>query len=84
MNGAIVAPILVPELKMPVAKARSFRGNHSATALIAAGNSRLVLPLKQSCNGETDYGARQIFHLRYPMPGTYPGHMLQKAAKHRH
>ena len=32
-----MAPILAPELKSPVAKARSLRGNHSATVLIAAG-----------------------------------------------
>ena len=32
-----MAPILAPELKRPVAKARSLRGNHSATVLIAAG-----------------------------------------------
>jgi len=29
--------MFVPELKIPVANARSLRGNHSATALIAAG-----------------------------------------------
>src|SRR5580698_7914490 len=34
---AITAPILVPELKIPVAKALSLLGNHSATDLIAAG-----------------------------------------------
>src|ERR1700735_1736750 len=41
INGTIIeaipAPILVPELKIPVAKALSFLGNHSATDLIAAG-----------------------------------------------
>src|SRR5688572_11971018 len=37
ITGAITAPILVPELNMPVASARSFLGNHSATALIAVG-----------------------------------------------
>jgi hypothetical protein len=35
--GAIMAPILVPELKIPVASALSFLGNHSAVVLIAAG-----------------------------------------------
>ena len=35
--GAMIAPTLVPALKRPVAKARSFFGNHSATDLIAAG-----------------------------------------------
>jgi hypothetical protein len=35
--GATIAPTLVPELKSAVAKARSRFGNHSATALIAAG-----------------------------------------------
>ena len=32
-----MAPTFEPELKMPVARARSFLGNHSATVLIAAG-----------------------------------------------
>jgi len=27
-SGAIIAPTFVPELKMPVARARSFFGNH--------------------------------------------------------
>ena len=35
--GATMAPTLVPALKMPVANARSFLGNHSATVLMAAG-----------------------------------------------
>src|SRR5690625_4886546 len=36
-SGMIVAPTLVPELKIPVAKALSFLGNHSATVLIQEG-----------------------------------------------
>src|SRR6476469_707669 len=36
-SGAAIAPMLEPELKMPVANALSFLGNHSATVLIAAG-----------------------------------------------
>src|SRR5215475_12455362 len=35
--GVITAPMFVPALKTPVANARSPRGNHSATVLIAAG-----------------------------------------------
>ena len=35
--GVSNAPTFVPELKMPVASARSFFGNHSAVALMAAG-----------------------------------------------
>ena len=35
--GATIAPTLVPELNSAVANARSFLGNQSATALIAAG-----------------------------------------------
>ncbi len=35
--GASIAPTFDPELKRPVAKARSRSGNHSATVLIAAG-----------------------------------------------
>src|SRR5579863_1729165 len=37
MAGARMAPTLAPELKMPVASERSLGGNHSATALMAAG-----------------------------------------------
>src|SRR6187397_1628406 len=36
-NGVSSAPMLVPELKIPVASARSRFGNHSATVLMAAG-----------------------------------------------
>ena len=36
-RGVTSAPTFVPELKMPVAKARSFFGNHSATVLMEAG-----------------------------------------------
>ena len=35
--GVTIAPMLVPALNSPVAKARSARGNHSATVLMAAG-----------------------------------------------
>ena len=35
-SGVASAPMFVPELKIPVASARSFFGNHSATLLIAA------------------------------------------------
>jgi hypothetical protein len=35
--GATIAPTLVPELNSAVASARSLRGNHSATALMADG-----------------------------------------------
>src|SRR5258706_15629335 len=37
VSGATMAPTFEPALKMPVAKARSFLGNHSAVVLIAAG-----------------------------------------------
>src|SRR5574344_1953379 len=37
ISAQIIAPTLEPELKMPVASARSFFGNHSATVLIDAG-----------------------------------------------
>ena len=36
-NGATTAPTFDPALKIPVARARSFLGNHSATVLMAAG-----------------------------------------------
>ena len=35
--GTTMLPILAPELKIPVASARSRRGNHSATVLMQAG-----------------------------------------------
>src|SRR5437762_6468869 len=38
-SGVTSAPTFVPELKMPVARARSFLGNHSATVLIEAGKA---------------------------------------------
>ena len=37
MPPETITPMLVPELKMPVASARSFCGNHMPTALIDAG-----------------------------------------------
>ena len=37
MIGAATAPTLLPALKMPVARARSLTGNHSATLLMAGG-----------------------------------------------
>src|SRR2546428_13542483 len=37
LSGVTIAPTFVPALKMPVANARSFFGNHSATVLIEAG-----------------------------------------------
>ena len=54
VNGATIAPTFEPALKMPVAKARSFFGNHSATVLIAAGKFppaswptfRAILPIR--------------------------------------
>src|SRR3989442_15721740 len=36
-TGVMMAPTFVPALKMPVVRARSFLGNHSATVLIEAG-----------------------------------------------
>ena len=36
-SGVMRAPTFVPALKIPVARARSFLGNHSATVLIDAG-----------------------------------------------
>src|SRR5260370_32860210 len=39
VSGVTIAPTLVPALKIPVASARSFLGNHSATHLMLAGNT---------------------------------------------
>ena len=36
-NGVRIAPVFVPALKIPVARARSFCGNHSATVLMEPG-----------------------------------------------
>src|SRR6266581_3011360 len=38
-SGATIAPRFVPALKIPVASARSFFGNHSLTAFRLAGNT---------------------------------------------
>src|SRR6202047_5575414 len=38
-SGVTMAPALVPALKIPVASARSFLGNHSATHLMLAGKT---------------------------------------------
>src|SRR5215467_12440065 len=38
-QGVIMAPTLVPALKIPVASARSRLGNHSAIVLMLAGNT---------------------------------------------
>ena len=38
-RGVTMAPMFEPALKIPVANARSFFGNHSATALILAGKT---------------------------------------------
>src|SRR3954463_3703579 len=52
VSGAMTAPMFVPELKMPVANARSRLGNHSAVVLIAAGK------LPDSPSGSENRGAR--------------------------
>src|SRR5882672_8698964 len=39
INGVAMAPRLLPALKIPVASARSFLGNHSATAFRLAGKT---------------------------------------------
>src|SRR5713226_4327135 len=38
-SGVMMAPAFVPALKIPVASARSFLGNHSATHLMLAGKT---------------------------------------------
>src|ERR1700740_2056110 len=38
-SGVTMAPAFVPALKIPVASARSFLGNHSATLLMLAGKT---------------------------------------------
>src|SRR5258708_38661700 len=38
-RGVTMAPALVPALKIPGARARSFLGNHSATHLMLAGKT---------------------------------------------
>ena len=37
VNGAMIAPIFVPELKIPVARALSLLGNHSASSFDSSG-----------------------------------------------
>src|SRR2546426_2543267 len=41
MSGVRIAPVLVPALKMPVARARSSLGNHSPTLLIEIGRAHV-------------------------------------------
>ena len=46
-SGVTIAPTFVPALKMPVASARSRRGNHSATVLIDAGETARLAEAEQ-------------------------------------
>src|SRR3954469_20537895 len=66
-EGAMMAPMFEPELKMPVASARSFFGNHSATVLIDAGKfpdspmpsaNRAAAKPKTECAKACDAAAR--------------------------
>ena len=57
VSGASTAPTFAPELKMPFASARSRFGNHSATALTAAGKlpaSPSPKPKRATPNPNTD------------------------------
>ena len=62
-TGASMAPTLVPELKIPVASARSFFGNHSATALMLAGKT--AASPKPRANRET---AKPVSELAKAVP----------------
>src|SRR5260370_13180324 len=62
-SGVSMAPKLVPALKIPVDKARSFLGNHSATALMLAGKKA------PSPNPEA---TREIGKLREEIPSAVP------------
>ncbi len=66
-SGARIAPTLEPELKSPVAKARSRRGNHSATVLIAAGKlPASPSPSRKRAAGESQHAARErVTHRRH-------------------
>src|SRR5262252_7725418 len=58
--GVTIAPTLVPELKIPVAIARSFFGNHSVIALIDAGklpDSPIPRLTRAAANCSTDPAA---------------------------
>src|SRR5258708_26817299 len=76
-SGAIVAPALVPELNMPVARARSFLGNHSATVLIAAGKlpdspkprAKRTTPKPSTLRTK---GCAVAARLHIPLAGEYP------------
>ena len=58
--GVTIAPTLVPELKMPVASARSFFGNHSATLLIAGGKvAALAKPERETRRHEAGHRRRR-------------------------
>src|SRR5436305_13867159 len=66
-SGAKIAPTFEPELKMPVARARSFFGNHSATVLIAAGKlpASLNPRLKEYNEDHHARGGRHGVHGNY-------------------
>src|SRR6266700_992892 len=69
-GGPIIDATFEPALKTPVAKARSFLGNHSATALMAAGK----LPASP----------RPSMLLQKPSPTTEPVSACNPAATDHH
>ena len=70
--GASKAPTFAPELNKVVARARSLRGNHCATALIAAGKlPSLPEPERDTGDGEAADRGDQGMGRRRQAPGRY-------------
>jgi hypothetical protein len=66
--GTTSAPTLVPELKIPVASARSFFGNHSATVYkrTASGDAAPLRVLRAVAGLDLfDLPSDGLFHLRF-------------------
>src|SRR3954462_6306441 len=73
INGARIAPTPAPELKIPVASARSLGENHSAVALIAAGKFPLSPNPRQkraTPKPNTDFTSAWLMAARLQIPVT--------------
>ena len=70
-----MAPMLAPELKIPVARARSFLGNHSATVLMHAGklaDSPMPRAARATPNAKADAAAACATAARLHKPIAMP------------
>ena len=75
LRGASTAPMLAPELKMPVANERSRLGKYSAVALIAAGKlpaSPIASSARASMKPATDTGTAAMPTAAITVPSAAP------------